>query len=714
MNFPVPWRCLLPQEAIDFVTHDSNAILRQLSDRTGAMIDVSGERDTPRRLSDRIVTISGQADQKESACLGIVQKLRRLQDILEDDIGFFVIIVPATAVPVIVGAKGATIGEVLAGTGAELSIGKENIMGMPDTPIGLEGAALQVTAAVANIHKVVQDMADRGRLLPADFKYRPDKAAVQLASGAGAHLPEVSLPPAGHDVFVGMDPTQNFRTKAKIIVETGLAGWLIGKGGRTIREMQDNSGAFLHVIREEESTPLIRPGDRLVEVCGRFERKLEGIQVVMRTADSMPGNAPRETRIIVPAVLAEPLVMDEVSSSYTGCVVERDPVPAYDDEAVVLIAGPVSSRIQAVQHFMARTDRAHIEGVVVAKSLDGEVVGKDGRPRKEIREECGWVAPLAPQVSNWQRHEPHVAEKLQAPDMPDKSHRILLEQRRLEDQKRQELLEERRQDELRHREELRIREERKRLRQQQEEDQQQQQRHQDELRHREESKIKEEGARLRQQQEEEQQQQQNRRRLEQQDCTQHMHEQHRQQETLQNRIIEEKTQPERQPHEMMQVQCDRERQEERQSVEMRHEGKQHQEVSYDSAQHFRKPLSANATHNAPPLKGQLEAFGAAADAAPAVETMLMSSSPLAHARGQLQLLLPEDLLLKSLVPCGLLQDVSRRCQVQIDVAAGSAPPRFRLLIISGTLASNAAAAYWLQVGATCYAATAGDACERHA
>lgn len=29
-----------------------------------------------------------------------------------------------------------------------------------------------------------------------------------------------------------------------------VAGWLIGKGGRTIREMQENSGAFLHVIRE--------------------------------------------------------------------------------------------------------------------------------------------------------------------------------------------------------------------------------------------------------------------------------------------------------------------------------------------------------------------------------------------------------------------------------------------------------------------------------
>ncbi|CAK9062778.1 Protein BTR1 (Binding to ToMV RNA 1) [Durusdinium trenchii] len=387
-------RAVFRGKAVDFVTYNNHEILTDLSNKTGAMIDVSGDRDTPKRLSDRIITISGQANQKEGACLGIVEKLRKLQDLLDSEVGFFVIIVPATAIPVIVGIKGATIAEVLAGTGVEVSIGKENVMGMPDTPIGLEGTASQVTTAVANIHKVIQDMADRGRLLPADFKYRPDKAAAQLAAGAGAHLPEVHLPPADHDLFYGMDPTQNFRTKAKIVVDTGLAGWLIGKGGRTIREMQENSGAFLHVIREDEPTPLLSPGERLIEVCGRLERKLEGIQVVLRTADSMPGNAPKDTRIIVPEVLADPLIMDQVASAYNSCVVERLPGAA-DGEAMLLVAGSISSRIQAVQEFMSKTDRAHMEGIAVAKSVDGEVVGKDGRPRREIREGLGY-APSNP------------------------------------------------------------------------------------------------------------------------------------------------------------------------------------------------------------------------------------------------------------------------------------------------------------------------------
>eukprot|EP00928_Gymnodinium_smaydae_P002503 TRINITY_DN1089_c0_g1_i1.p1 TRINITY_DN1089_c0_g1~~TRINITY_DN1089_c0_g1_i1.p1 ORF type:complete len:741 (+),score=154.81 TRINITY_DN1089_c0_g1_i1:199-2421(+) len=390
MNFPVPWRCLLPSEAVDYVVYDSNAVLRELSDRSGALIDVSGEHDTPKRLSDRILTISGLAEQKELACRGIVERLRKLQDLhFDDNIGFFVVIVPAAAVPVVVGQKGATIREIMGDSGVELSIGKENVMGMPDTPIGLEGTCDQVVSACASLHRVIQEMADRGRLLPADFKYRPDRAAAALASGAGQGIPEVNLPRSGADTLQGLDPTQNYRTKAKLVVDTQTAGWLIGKGGRTIREMQGNSGAFLHVLREEECLPAdLNPGDRVVEVCGRYERKLEGIQVVLRTADNMPGGqAPRETRILVPAQLVVAEVMADVVSSTGAEAVQPLHESAGRDEVMLLLTGSISSRIQAAQAFLTLTDKAHADGTIVALSIDGEVIGKDGRMRKEIRED---------------------------------------------------------------------------------------------------------------------------------------------------------------------------------------------------------------------------------------------------------------------------------------------------------------------------------------
>lgn len=470
MNFPVPWRCLLPSEAVDFVTYNNGALIRELSDKTGAGIDISSERDTPRRLSDRIVTISGQAPQKEMACRGIVDRLRRLQDLQDvSEPGFFVIIVPAGAVPVIVGAKGVTINEVLANSGGvDLSIGRENVMGMPDTPIGLEGTAAQVVAACACIHKVVQDMADRGRLMAADFKYRPDRAEAALAAGAGMGLHHVSLPPKELDTYGGMDPTQNFRTKAKLVVDTGTAGWLIGRSGRHIREMQENSGAFLHILREEELPPMLRPGDRVVEVCGRYERKLEGLQVVMRTADTMPNNpAPRESRILVPTVLAVREVFDAVVAATGGTVViETMPDGVGEEETVVLIAGTISGRVQAAQDFLTRTDKAHIDGIVVAKSVDGEIVGKDGRPRREIREGLikpgqfgpGAVVPPAPtrrppttpeeeellaqerqqwekRTREWKEQEAREQEKLER-DRREREYVELLDKQKLEAERR--------------------------------------------------------------------------------------------------------------------------------------------------------------------------------------------------------------------------------------------------------------------------------------
>ena len=132
--------------------------------------------------------------------------------------------------------------------------------------------------------------------------------------------------------------------------------------------------------------------------------------------------------------------MYQVASAYSGCVVERMPGPAIDvlglalgsyvlkayaftapeGETLLLVAGPVTSRIQAVQagyeeceiamlqthresrplrlqsfaapeiwslgrllrlfglrqDFMSKTDRAHMEGIAVAKSIDGEIVGQ--------------------------------------------------------------------------------------------------------------------------------------------------------------------------------------------------------------------------------------------------------------------------------------------------------------------------------------------------
>jgi len=480
---------------------------------------------------------------------------------------------------------------------------------------------------VANIHKVVQDMADRGRLLPADFKYRPEKAAAQLAAGAGAHLPEVTLPPIDHNLFYGMDPTQNFRTKAKIVVDTGLAGWLIGKGGRTIREMQENSGAFLHVIREDEPTPLLKPGDRLIEVCGRLERKLEGIQVVLRTADSMPGNAPRETRIIVPEVLAVPPIMDQVAAAYSSCVVEREPGPSCDGEAMLLIAGPIISRIQAIQDFMSKTDRAHIEGIVVAKSIDGEIVGKDGRARREIREGLGYapINPPPPREPNpWLLRDPQSRSEPAQQEVDPRSARPCTgaaeplrsngDVRPLDPWQVEEL------------------EDKRAL-----------------------ARTAMANGEIH-------------------DIEMHQSHGHR---------GEAFDRPE--PSVDLQAAWEESKDCFLQPPDRRTEAEGMNHDRLGKGFDIDEAVKAAVT--------------SAVEAAPQVEALLQSSSSMGHLRGTLSVLLASDVLFSTLVPGGHMQDLAQKCQVHIDIISdASIPSSMRQVVLTGSLANNAAAAYWLQVG----------------
>jgi len=252
MNFPVPWRALLPLDAVPELTGRGAIALKEICDATGAGVDISNEGETPQTLSDKICTISGSVEQKEAATRRIVDKLRSLQEVADQEPGVFVIIVPSCAAPMVVGQKGSQIKEVIELSGAEISVGKENIMGMMDLPIGIIGTGGQVVSAVSKINAILQDVADRGKLQPSDFKYRPG-----VVGQGGMHAE-----PSG-GMRMGNPSGGNPRTHAKFVVATQVAGWIIGKQGRHIRELQENSGAHIQVLKEGDVPPGVSPTDRI-------------------------------------------------------------------------------------------------------------------------------------------------------------------------------------------------------------------------------------------------------------------------------------------------------------------------------------------------------------------------------------------------------------------------------------------------------------------
>ncbi|CAK0825250.1 unnamed protein product [Prorocentrum cordatum] len=389
MNFPVPWRSLLPADAVPAVAGSGGATLREICAATNAGIEISGEGETPATLSDKICTFTGSVEQKEAACRRVVDRLRDVQQVADQEPGVFVIIVPASAAPMVVGQKGSQIKEVIELSGAEISVGKENIqlprwriIGMNDQPIGVTGTGGQVVSAVSKINAILQDLADRGRLQPADFKYRPGAVPTQAAEGGFLGGMRGGQPPAG-----------NPRANAKFVVATQVAGWIIGKQGRHIRELQENSGSHIQVMKEGEVPPGVSPGDRIIEIGGLPEAKAEGVQIVLMAVDSMPAlSAPRETQMLVPKVLAQQSSIQE-TRQMSGCELEVRELPGHG-EALCTLLGTIEARVKAAQHFLRRVEE-------VAK--DGPAPLVAAAPAAAAREE----RPLAGDV--WSRPAPAAA-----------------------------------------------------------------------------------------------------------------------------------------------------------------------------------------------------------------------------------------------------------------------------------------------------------------
>eukprot|EP00969_Alexandrium_andersonii_P050899 2236549-Alexandrium_andersonii.AAC.1 len=66
--------------------------------------------------------------------------------------GVFVIIVPQISAPVIIGSKGAQIKAIMEQSGAEINVGREAIIGMPDQPISINGTMDQVVSAISRLN----------------------------------------------------------------------------------------------------------------------------------------------------------------------------------------------------------------------------------------------------------------------------------------------------------------------------------------------------------------------------------------------------------------------------------------------------------------------------------------------------------------------------------------------------------------------------------
>mmetsp|Transcript_123873 Transcript_123873/g.246516 ORF Transcript_123873/g.246516 Transcript_123873/m.246516 type:complete len:755 (-) Transcript_123873:312-2576(-) len=159
-------RCLAPIGAIGLIIGKRGARLRQILKETGAVVTVSSDEDTPVSLSDRIVFISGNATQRDAACMHVIEKLFQAQAVMPGGQGMLIMLVPSCFVGSIMGSADSALATLCADSGACIELEEECIIETQDQPVRIVGTLEQCGAAASSIAALVQELLDdRGPVL---------------------------------------------------------------------------------------------------------------------------------------------------------------------------------------------------------------------------------------------------------------------------------------------------------------------------------------------------------------------------------------------------------------------------------------------------------------------------------------------------------------------------------------------------------------------
>jgi len=269
-----PLRCLVPAE---FVA--SHADLHGQIAESGATLSVSHEEEVP-ALSDRIVCIDGSPAQQEAACSALLQKLWQDQGISDGEEGLFVLLVPSSTAPAVVGTKGARVLALMKRSGADVKVSREVLPRLCVQPVTIEGSLEQVAVAAIGVSEVLQEIAARGRLHPGDFELQGEGSAGNVGSASATN-------PGQSDV-----PSRSAPSRVVFLVAMEAAGRVIGKQGRRIAELQQSTGARISIIGSNGALSGTRCGERLLEIQGdEVGKRAKGVRAALAAMAEEPATS---------------------------------------------------------------------------------------------------------------------------------------------------------------------------------------------------------------------------------------------------------------------------------------------------------------------------------------------------------------------------------------------------------------------------------------
>ncbi|KAF8760438.1 hypothetical protein HU200_010174 [Digitaria exilis] len=169
----------------------------------------------------------------------------------------------------------------------------------------------------------------------------------------------------------------------RMLPASGQVGCVLGKGGKTVERMRQESGAQIRVFRNREQLPpCAGPADELIHISGSFLQVRKGLLAVSTCLQDNP--RPDTSNVPMGRPFGPP-------GSSPGCPPGMDPhsqrnylppqMPDYHTRNYPSIAGPPGPRFFFEQEIVFR--------MIILNDMVGSIIGKGGSTIRALQSETG-------------------------------------------------------------------------------------------------------------------------------------------------------------------------------------------------------------------------------------------------------------------------------------------------------------------------------------
>ncbi|KAJ1669943.1 hypothetical protein GGF38_001872 [Coemansia sp. RSA 25] len=277
---------MVPSPLVGLIIGRAGSNLRSIEQQHGVRIQLDPDFD--RRDPERKITIEGAAQPSEAARQDIMDFIDRHQQQQQQPFrappgdmpaygepaggplsssGMTTVMVPSSKVGLIIGRGGESIRDIQFSSGARVQVQPDNGRGGLERPVQLIGAPEQIEIARARIMEIVGSERGPGGPRGQEYPGMPQQQQQQQMGGYGG----------GRGGAYGGPPMDRGQHSEEMQIPAEAVGIIIGRGGETIKQLQQASGARIQIIQGSDRSAPFKPvtisGDH--GACMRARRMIE-------------------------------------------------------------------------------------------------------------------------------------------------------------------------------------------------------------------------------------------------------------------------------------------------------------------------------------------------------------------------------------------------------------------------------------------------------